>query len=140
MRLLILCNNVPGVIRSALSGRPESDVNWLDSVLAGLRGQSTVSMNVLHLRKIPGLHRVQEIGISGLGILAVGHSVEDPAENQDQRQGDDQRGPYISGLVLFRLVVILGILVVSIRIHFLRLPGHRPVPHSFPKRGSFALS
>ena len=49
MRLLILCNNVPGVIRSALSGRPESDVNWLDSVLAGLRGQSTVSMNVLCL-------------------------------------------------------------------------------------------
>ena len=49
MRLLILCNNVPGVIRSALSGRPESDVNWLDSVLAGLRGQSTVSMEVLCL-------------------------------------------------------------------------------------------
>lgn len=49
MRLLILCNNVPGVIRSALSGRPESNVNWLDSVLTGLRRQSAVSLEVLCL-------------------------------------------------------------------------------------------
>ena len=37
MKLLWLCNNAPGVVRSAISGRPASAVNWMDQVLDGLR-------------------------------------------------------------------------------------------------------
>lgn len=52
MRLLILSNSIPGVIRSALSGRPESQVFWLDSVVAGLRRRG-VTLEVLCLGKVP---------------------------------------------------------------------------------------
>ena len=37
MKLLWLCNNAPGVVRSHISGKPESGVNWVDHVLSGLR-------------------------------------------------------------------------------------------------------
>lgn len=37
MKLLWLCNNAPGIVRSHLSGKPESAVNWMDHVLSGLR-------------------------------------------------------------------------------------------------------
>lgn len=36
MKLLWLCNNAPGLVRSHLSGKPESGVNWVDHVLKGL--------------------------------------------------------------------------------------------------------
>lgn len=47
MRLLWLCNNAPGVVRSAISGKPESAVNWLDNVLNGLRRQG-VTLRILY--------------------------------------------------------------------------------------------
>lgn len=37
MKLLWLCNNAPGVVRSHISGKPVSGVNWMDHVLSGLR-------------------------------------------------------------------------------------------------------
>ena len=37
MKLLMLCNNAPGVVRSHISGMRASAVNWVDHVLAGLR-------------------------------------------------------------------------------------------------------
>lgn len=39
MKLLWLCNNAPGVVRSHISGKPESGVNWVDHVLSGLRSR-----------------------------------------------------------------------------------------------------
>ena len=39
MKLLWLCNSAPGVIRSHISGKPMSGVNWVDHVLSGLRRQ-----------------------------------------------------------------------------------------------------
>ncbi len=39
MKLLWLCNNAPGVVRSHISGKPQSGVNWMDHVLGGLRSQ-----------------------------------------------------------------------------------------------------
>ena len=39
MKLLWLCNNAPGAVRSHISGKPESGVNWVDHVLSGLRKQ-----------------------------------------------------------------------------------------------------
>ncbi len=39
MKLLWLCNNAPGAVRSHVSGKPESGVNWVDHVLSGLRQQ-----------------------------------------------------------------------------------------------------
>ena len=39
MKLLWLCNNAPGVVRSHISGKPMSGVNWVDHVLSGLRCQ-----------------------------------------------------------------------------------------------------
>ena len=39
MKLLWLCNNAPGAVRSHLSGSPQSGVNWVDHVLSGLRKQ-----------------------------------------------------------------------------------------------------
>ena len=39
MKLLWLCNSAPGVVRSHISGTPQSGVNWVDHVLSGLRGQ-----------------------------------------------------------------------------------------------------
>lgn len=37
MKLLWLCLMQPGVVRSHITGKPESGVNWVDHVLAGLR-------------------------------------------------------------------------------------------------------
>ena len=39
MKLLWLCNSAPGVVRSHISGKPASGVNWVDHVLSGLRGR-----------------------------------------------------------------------------------------------------
>lgn len=39
MKLLWLCNSAPGVVRSAVTGKQVSAVNWVDHVLAGLRQQ-----------------------------------------------------------------------------------------------------
>lgn len=39
MKLLWLCNNAPGVVRSHISGKPQSGVNWVDHVLSGLRSK-----------------------------------------------------------------------------------------------------
>lgn len=46
MKLLWLCNNAPGVVRSAISGKPVSAVNWVDHVLDGLRQQG-VTLRIL---------------------------------------------------------------------------------------------
>lgn len=37
MKLLWLCNNAPGIVRTHITGRPASAVNWVDHVLSGLR-------------------------------------------------------------------------------------------------------
>ena len=37
MKLLWLCNSIPGVIRAHKTGKPASAVNWVDHVLSGLR-------------------------------------------------------------------------------------------------------
>ena len=47
MKLLWLCNNAPGVVRSAISGRPASAVNWMDHVLDGLR-QRGITVRILY--------------------------------------------------------------------------------------------
>ena len=39
MKLLWLCNNAPGVVRSHISGKQMSGVNWVDHVLSGLRSR-----------------------------------------------------------------------------------------------------
>lgn len=39
MKLLWLCNNAPGVVRSHISGKPQGGVNWVDHVLSGLRSR-----------------------------------------------------------------------------------------------------
>jgi len=39
MKLLWLCNNAPGVVRSHISGKEVSGVNWVDHVLSGLRSR-----------------------------------------------------------------------------------------------------
>lgn len=47
MKLLWLCNNAPGAVRSALSGKPEGGVNWLDHVLSDLRRQG-ITLRILY--------------------------------------------------------------------------------------------
>lgn len=47
MKLLWLCNNAPGLVRSALTGKPESGVNWLDHVLSDLRKQG-ITLRILY--------------------------------------------------------------------------------------------
>ena len=42
MKLLWLCNNAPGVVRSHIAGKPVSAVNWVDHVLTGLRQQGVI--------------------------------------------------------------------------------------------------
>ncbi len=46
MKVLWLCNNAPGVVRSVIAGRPVSAVNWMDHVLHGLR-QRGVTLRIL---------------------------------------------------------------------------------------------
>lgn len=46
MRLLWLCNSAPGVVRAQITGRPAGAVNWVDHVLADLRGQD-VTLRIL---------------------------------------------------------------------------------------------
>lgn len=46
MKLLWLCNNAPGVVRSHIAGKPVSAVNWVDHVLTGLRQQG-VTLRIL---------------------------------------------------------------------------------------------
>ena len=47
MKLLWLCNNAPGLIRSALTGKEAGQVNWLDHVLSDLRRQD-VTLRILY--------------------------------------------------------------------------------------------
>lgn len=47
MKVLWLCNNAPGVVRSALSGKQESQVNWLDHVLQDLLEQG-ITLRILY--------------------------------------------------------------------------------------------
>ena len=46
MKLLWLCNSIPGVIRAHKTGKPAGAVNWVDHVLAGLRQQG-VELRIL---------------------------------------------------------------------------------------------
>lgn len=39
MKLLWLCNTIPGVVRAHITGKPAGGVNWVDHVLADLRKQ-----------------------------------------------------------------------------------------------------
>ena len=47
MKALWLCNNAPGMVRSALSGKQESQVNWLDHVLQDLLDQG-ITLRILY--------------------------------------------------------------------------------------------
>lgn len=47
MKVLWLCNNAPGVVRSALSGKQESQVNWLDHVLQDLLDRG-ITLRILY--------------------------------------------------------------------------------------------
>ena len=47
MKLLWLCNNAPGLIRTALTGKEAGEVNWVDHVLSDLRHQD-VTMRILY--------------------------------------------------------------------------------------------
>lgn len=47
MKLLMLCNNAPGAVRSHISGKPASAVNWVDHVLEGLR-QTGLTVRILY--------------------------------------------------------------------------------------------
>lgn len=47
MRLLWLCNSAPGVVRSHISGKKVSAVNWVDHVLAGLRSRG-LTLRILY--------------------------------------------------------------------------------------------
>lgn len=47
MKVLWLCNNAPGMVRSALSGKQESQVNWLDHVLQDLLNQG-ITLRILY--------------------------------------------------------------------------------------------
>lgn len=47
MKLLWLCNSAPGVVRSAVTGKEMSAVNWVDHVLAGLR-QAGFTIRILY--------------------------------------------------------------------------------------------
>ena len=47
MKLLWLCGSAPGVIRSHISGKPASAVNWVDHVLSGLRQQG-ITLRILY--------------------------------------------------------------------------------------------
>ena len=46
MRLLWLCNVIPGKVREALTGKPSDGGRWIDGVLAGLRQQG-VTIHIL---------------------------------------------------------------------------------------------
>lgn len=46
MKLLWLCNSIPGVIRAHRTGKPAGAVNWVDRVLDGLRQQG-VQLRIL---------------------------------------------------------------------------------------------
>ena len=39
MKLLWLCNSMPGVVKAHVTGKPAGAVNWVDHVLSGLRQQ-----------------------------------------------------------------------------------------------------
>ena len=47
MKLLWLCNNAPGLIRTALTGKKAGEVNWVDHVLSDLR-QQDVTLRILY--------------------------------------------------------------------------------------------
>ena len=61
MKLLMLCNNAPGAVRSHISGKPESAVNWVDHVLEGLRSRD-LTVRILYR------------GTAGSGIIDEGCS------------------------------------------------------------------
>lgn len=46
MKLLMLCNNAPGVVRGHISGTDAGGINWVDHVLSGLRQQG-VTVQIL---------------------------------------------------------------------------------------------
>ena len=46
MKLLMLCNNAPGVVRGHISGTNSGGINWVDHVLSGLRQQG-VTIRIL---------------------------------------------------------------------------------------------
>ena len=54
MKLLWLCHSTPGVIRSAISGKPQSDVNWVDHVLSDLRAQGLTLRILYRGTGVPG--------------------------------------------------------------------------------------
>ena len=55
MKLLWLCNNAPGVVRSHISGKPMSGVNWVDHVLAGLRSRGFCVRILYRGKGAPGI-------------------------------------------------------------------------------------
>ena len=55
MKLLWLCNNAPGVVRSHISGTPQSGVNWVDHVLSGLRERGFTVRILYRGTGVPGV-------------------------------------------------------------------------------------
>ena len=55
MRLLWLCNNAPGVVRTHISGKPSGGVNWVDHVLSGLRAEGFVVRILYRGTGTPGI-------------------------------------------------------------------------------------
>ena len=58
MKLLMLCNNAPGIVRAHISGKSASAVNWVDQVLAGLRDRG-LTVRIL-FRGTAGSGRIDE--------------------------------------------------------------------------------
>ena len=55
MRLLWLCNNAPGVVRSHINGKPSGGINWVDHVLSGLRAEGFVVRVLYRGTGAPGI-------------------------------------------------------------------------------------
>lgn len=49
MKLLLLFNTVPGIVRSAISGKQEGARNWMDAAVEGLRQNPEITLRLLCL-------------------------------------------------------------------------------------------
>ena len=81
----------------------------------------------LHLRQLAGFLGLQKIGESGLGILAVGDGVVDPAEQQHQPQSDDNCRPDLFAAVFIGIFGIPGVLAIIFHIWYSL--GYRHLSH-----------
>lgn len=52
MKLLLLFNTVPGIVRSAISGKQEGARNWMDAAVDGLRQSPEITLRLLCLGSV----------------------------------------------------------------------------------------